>query len=151
MWSSREKSLSNAHRIVTAVQPDFLLIVCIPTWGDLHFIVCCLDPPSTCKLQKRMTFLRYKWTYLQNRNRVTDVENLVIRCKACGGGYKLEDWDWHIPTTVQNRNLYSILCNGLYGKRILKRVYIWICITNSLCCTPETNTRLKSNILQYNF
>ena len=36
-----------------------------------------------------------------------------------------------------NPTLYS---NDLYGKRILKRVDI--CITDSLCCTPETNTTL---------
>ena len=30
-----------------------------------------------------------------------------------------------------------------------KRVHIIICITDLLCCTPETNTTLKSTILQY--
>ena len=28
----------------------------------------------------------YKWTYLQNRNRVTDVENKLIVTKGEGGG-----------------------------------------------------------------
>ena len=43
--------------------------------------------------------------------------------------------------------LCSILFNGLglYGKRILKGVDIYVCITESLCCTPEMNTTLKIN------
>ena len=37
-----------------------------------------------------------------------------------------------------------ILCNGLHGKRILKKkknrkVDICVCIIDSLCCTSETN------------
>ena len=37
----------------------------------------------------------YKWTYLQNRNRVTDVENklMVTKDKMVGGRDKLGDWD----------------------------------------------------------
>ena len=44
----------------------------------------------------------YKWTYLQNRNRVTDVENkrMVTRGKVGWGMDKLGDWGWHIHTTV---------------------------------------------------
>ena len=44
---------------------------------------------------------QYKWTYLQNRNRVTNVENklMVTRGKARGRD-KLGDWDWHIHTTI---------------------------------------------------
>ena len=44
--------------------------------------------------------------------------------------------------TVQHRELYSIFYNNLDGKRIWKRMDICMCITESLCCTPETNTRL---------
>ena len=39
--------------------------------------------------------------------------------------------------------LYSISCNNLNGKRIWKRIYIYI--TDSLCYTPETNTTLSIN------
>ena len=35
---------------------------------------------------------------------------------------------------------HSVLCNGLYGKRLQKVVDICICITDSLCCIPETST-----------
>ena len=39
----------------------------------------------------------YKCTYLQNRNRVTDVENKLMVTGGMGKGMreKLEDWDWH--------------------------------------------------------
>ena len=57
--------------------------------------------------------------------------------------------------TVEHRELYSVFCNlgkriwniiireknnNLYGKRIQQRIDV--CITDSLCCTEETNTTL---------
>ena len=42
----------------------------------------------------------YQWTYLQNRNRVTYVENKLMVTGCKGGRDKLEDWDWHIHTTI---------------------------------------------------
>ena len=43
----------------------------------------------------------YKWTYLQNRNRVTDVENKLMVTRAERGERdKLGDWDWNIHTTI---------------------------------------------------
>ena len=41
----------------------------------------------------------YKWTYIQNRNRVTDVENKLMVTGGWGGD-KLGDWDWHIYTIM---------------------------------------------------
>ena len=43
----------------------------------------------------------YRWSYLQSRNRDTDVENKCIDTKGeRGGGWEeLGDWDWHIYTT----------------------------------------------------
>ena len=42
------------------------------------------------------------WTYLQNRNGVTDIDNKLIVTGGGGGKWrdKLEDWDWHIHTAV---------------------------------------------------
>ena len=65
-------------------------------------------------------------------------------------------WDWHVHTTifkrdnqqevtVQHKELCSIFCNNLNGKRIWKRIDTCTCITESLCCTPETNTILLIN------
>ena len=45
--------------------------------------------------------------------------------------------------------LYSILCNDLYGIRILKKVDI--CITDSLHCTPESNITLLINYAPMKF
>ena len=43
----------------------------------------------------------YKRTYLQDRNRVTDVENkLMVTKRERGGRDTLGDWDWHVHTTI---------------------------------------------------
>ena len=42
----------------------------------------------------------YRWSYLQSRNRDTDIENKSMDTKGEGGsGEELGDWDWHIYTT----------------------------------------------------
>ena len=93
-----------------------------------------------------------KGTYLQNRNRLTDIERKhgYQRGKVVGRD-KLGIWNWHIHTTIFKidkqqgltiyyRELCSIFYKNLSGKRNLKRMGICICITESLCCKPETNT-----------
>ena len=98
----------------------------------------------------------HKWTYLQNRNRLTDIEDELMLLGGNGGGERLGVWDWHVHTAifkidnqqgpaVQHRELCSILCNNLNGKRIWKRIDTCVHITESLCCTPETNTTLLIN------
>ena len=42
----------------------------------------------------------YKWTYLQNRNRVTNVINKLMVTRGEGGKDKLGGQDWHIYTTI---------------------------------------------------
>ena len=43
----------------------------------------------------------YRWTYLQSRNRGTDVDKKSMGTKGEGGGWdELEDWDWHIYTNM---------------------------------------------------
>ena len=37
----------------------------------------------------------YKWTYLQNTNRVTGPENKVTATKGKREGHKLGGWDWN--------------------------------------------------------
>ena len=70
-----------------------------------------------------------------------------------GGRVKLGVWDWHVPATifkidnqqgsaVQKKESSSIFGNNLTGKRIWERINICICIMESLCCIPETNTML---------
>ena len=40
-----------------------------------------------------LSFSVLKWTYLQNINRVTDVENKLMVPGGAGGRGKLGDWD----------------------------------------------------------
>ena len=49
----------------------------------------------------------------------------------------------HIKQITNEDSLYStILCNGLYGERILKKSGSMCMYNRSLCCTAETNTAL---------
>ena len=41
-----------------------------------------------------------------------------------------------------HRELYSIFCDNLWGKRIYKRLDMFMCITESLCCATEIITTL---------
>ena len=97
----------------------------------------------------------YKWSYLQNRNRLADFENKLMLPKGKDGVgginlesginaavYKMDKQQW---PTVQHREPYSIFCNNLYEKKIWKRLDICVCITESVCCTSETNTALWIN------
>ena len=43
----------------------------------------------------------------------------------------------------------SIVYNNLYGEK--KNGYIFTCMTDSICCTPETNTTLKVNYTPIKF
>ena len=53
------------------------------------------------------------------------------------------DWDLHIHTTIYKLgNKYSVMT---YMGKECKRVDVRICITDSLCCIPETNTTLEIN------
>ena len=43
----------------------------------------------------------YKWTYLQNRNRFTDLENELMVPGGDGGRRdRLGVWDWHVHTAI---------------------------------------------------
>ena len=47
-----------------------------------------------------------------------------------------------IKENLQHRELYSVLCGDLNGKKIPQRGDICTHITDSLCCRVETNTAL---------
>ena len=49
------------------------------------------------------------------------------------------------PTVEHTGALCSISCNNLNGKRIRKRREMYICITEPLYCTLETNTMFLNN------
>ena len=44
--------------------------------------------------------------------------------------------------TVQHRDLRSVLCGSLGGRGVWGRMDTCICMTESLCCTPEAITTL---------
>ena len=98
----------------------------------------------------------YKWTYLQNRNTHRLKERIYGYQGEKRGRARSAVWDRHVYTTifkidnqqgptVQHRELGSIFCNNRNGKRIWERIDICICISESLCCTPDTNTTLLIN------
>ena len=85
----------------------------------------------------------YKWTYLQNRNRLTDFENKLLVTKGERWWEGIDwVWDWHMHTLVCGmtghqghalwyRELYPIFCDGLWGKKSLNEnrcvySYHWI-------------------------
>ena len=55
---------------------------------------------------------KYKWTYLQNRNRLTDLENefMVTRWGRVGRRDRLGDWDWCMLLLLLSRFSRVWLC-----------------------------------------
>ena len=73
----------------------------------------------------------HKWTYLWNRNRLTDKENRLVIAKIGWRRDALGVWDSR--------------CKVLYTEWINKKVLLYSTgnhWTESLCSTPETNTTL---------
>jgi len=95
---------------------------------------------------------KVQMNFFQKRERVTDVENNLMVNKGKRGGI---NWETGIDIytllyikQITNKDLLysegnSIFCNDPHGKRILKRVDIWLCIAESLCCTPHTNNTVN--------
>ena len=55
----------------------------------------------------------YRWTYLQSRNRVTDVENELTVIKGGVGWEELGDWDSHTHTHTHiyiHTHIILVLC-----------------------------------------
>ena len=69
-----------------------------------------------------------------------------------GKGYPLQysglenSMDWIVygdaKSQTQLSDFHSLTHIYLYGNRFLKRVDICVCVTDSLCCTAETNATL---------
>ena len=90
------------------------------------------------------------WTYLQNRNRLTDIDREeTCGCRDHGGGgmecefgvsrCKLLHIEW-----INNKVLLCGTGNNTQYPVIKHKekniyIYIYICITESLCCTVEIN------------
>ena len=129
------------------------------TWMNLEIII----PSKGSKTKTNIIWYHpyaeylkkwYKWTYLQNRNRLTEFENklIVTKVERWRGGIH-QAFGIHIYTLqyikqVINKNLlystgyttqYSII---MYMAKDWKIMDICLCIAQSLCYTPKTNTTL---------
>ena len=96
----------------------------------------------------------HKWTYLQNRNKLTDLENALM---VTGGRMeekgKLRSWNRHEYTaifemynledpTVWHVKLCSMLYSSLNGKAVWERIDTCIFMAKSFHCSPKTTTTL---------
>ena len=90
----------------------------------------------------------YKWTYLQNRNSLTDLENELTIASEGEWGKEAGSLDRRVHTaifkmdnqqgpTIQHRELCSMLCGSLDGWGVWGRMDKCICMAESLCCPPE--------------
>ena len=92
------------------------------------------------------------------QNRLTDLEKELMVARRLGG-WRMERrdsqgvWDGHVHTAilkmddqegpaVQHRELCSMLCDSLDGRGVQGRMGTCICMSESLCCPPETITTL---------
>ena len=100
-----------------------------------------------------------RWTYLQNRNRDTDMENKCADTNGGKGALIGRSGLPYIHCCVWNRwlvrayciELYSVLCGDLYGRKFWKGGGVWIHMADSLQCTAETSTILWSNCTPIHF
>ena len=68
-------------------------------------------------------------------------------CGCCGGRERLGVWDQQMQTSIyrmgkQQGNYIQYPATNCNGKAYEREKNIQVCITESLCCTPETNTTL---------
>ena len=90
------------------------------------------------------------------KQKQTDIENRLVVAKEEGGGGERMDWEFGISRCkllyIEWINNKVLVCNtGNYiqypvishnRKDMKKNIYIYACITESLCCTEEINTTL---------
>ena len=96
----------------------------------------------------------HKWTYLWNRNRLTDIENRLAVTEGEGGrGGK--DWECGISKckllyTEWINNKVLLYCTGNciqypvinHNGKEYKKKNVYMCKTDSLCCTAGIGTAL---------
>ena len=81
--------------------------------------------------------IRHKWTYLQNRNRLTDIENRLVVAKGEGGGGGM-DWEFGVSRCklvymewINNRSyciaqgtIFNIPWQTIMEKNMKKSIYM---------------------------
>ena len=88
------------HMVFIFLCLTYSLSMIISTWMDLEIII--LNEVSQKEKDKTMWYHLYveskiwhKWTYLQNRNRPTDIENRLVVAKG-GGSRGGTDWEFRV-------------------------------------------------------
>ena len=89
---------------------------------------------------------------LSTKQKQTDIENKhMITKREKGRGNKLGVWNQQIQTTIHeinNKDLLYMYSTGDYIQYLIinynrkESEKQYVCITESLCCTPATNTTL---------
>ena len=117
---------------------------CIKSEKDKYYMV-----SFTCGIKKKW----YNWTYLQNRNSLTDIKNKLMVTKGeMRGRDKSEWWNEHTHTTIykidnQQGILYSTV-NSIQYSVIPPQVMLsgkkWL--TSKFCACPNHNKIFDSYI-----
>ena len=97
--------------------------------------------------------IRHKWTYLQNRNIQTQRTDLWLPRGREGG--RVMDWEFEVSRCkllhlewINNKVLLYSTGNYIQSPGInhngkeYKKKNVYMCITESLCCTTEISTTL---------
>ena len=125
------------------------------TWMDLEIIILSEVSQTKTNIWYHLyveSKIWHKWTYLWNRNRLTDIENRLVVAKGerDEGGI---DWEFGISRYkllyiewINNKVLLYSTENYIqypvinHNRKEYEKEYI--CITDSLCCAAEINTTL---------
>ena len=87
-WKVKVKLLSRIRLLVYSAIKKNEIMLCAATWMDLEIII--LGEVSQTNIKWNCLYVEsekkwYKWTYLQNRKRPTDIENKFIVTKGESG------------------------------------------------------------------
>ena len=101
----------------------------------------------------------YKWTYLKNRNRLTDLENkLVVASGKAGGRNSLGVWDGYVHTARTSCIVHGTLLNVMWqpgGRSVWGKTDTCLCVTETSLFTwnyhnivlyPNTKEMLKKRL-----
>ena len=144
-WIKKKWCIYTMKHHLAIKKNEIMAFAAINIWFHLHL--------ESKKKQRRR---RYKWTYLQNRRRLTHSEDLMVtKGDRLGSGRDgLGIWDWHMNTQIygmigqwgpaaQHRELYPVFCDRsiLWEKNLSENgfvyTYNWVTF-----CTAESITTL---------
>ena len=105
-WMDKEDVVHIYNGILLSHKKEWNWVIC----RDMEGLRDCHTEWSKSEREKQISYInaymwnlekRYRWTYLQSRNRDTDVENKRMDTKEREGEWdELGDWDWHVYTAM---------------------------------------------------